>query len=136
MTGFQVGQARTYKKKWPRWVMNDPEVARVIQVAFPKWRTDERQRKGAGRWVYVLHLYYRMNYTMKDIGEELGVPTSTVRGVVQRAKLVSLGRRSNGSGARGGKKGRRRVKQMVCINSGTYERSKHLTSLVAQSSNV
>jgi hypothetical protein len=120
MTGFQIGRARTYKRKPPEWTESKHDIQRVLLIAFPQLHNDQRQRRQAARWAQVIVLYFHLGYTAKQVGEEIGVKTSTVTGVIRRTRLVAAGHRSNGSGLRGGKRGRpRQAKKMVFNISGT-----------------
>src|SRR5260370_24383330 len=103
MTGFQIGAARTYMRKAPAWVMDNVKIQRILLRAFPKLRTDPRQRHQAARWAQVVVLYFHLGYTAKQIGEEMDVPRSTVVGIIRRIRLVAKAWQSNGSGPRGGK---------------------------------
>lgn len=106
MTGFQIGQAKTYKKKIPKWVNNNPEIQKILLSAFPKLRTDQKQRAAAARWANVIHYYYRLLYTYVQTAEELSMKLETVRNILRRINRVSKGRRANNSGLKGGKRGR------------------------------
>jgi hypothetical protein len=121
MSGFQLAGPRTYERVAPRWTENKQDIQRVLLTAFPELHNDQKKRKQAARWAQVIVLYFHLGYTAKQVGEELGVKTSTVNGIVRRTRLVAAGHRSNGSGLRGGKRGRpKKVKKMVCINPSTY----------------
>jgi hypothetical protein len=117
MTGFQIGAARTYARKAPAWVMDNKQAQIVLLRAFPNLRNDQRQRHRAARWAQVITWYFHLGYTAKQIGEEMGVPRSTVVGIIRRIRLVARAWQSNGSGPRGGKRGRPRI--IVCTNGGT-----------------
>ncbi len=120
MSGFQLGGARTYKRPAPEWTESKTETQRVLLTAFPQLSTNQKQRRQASRWAQVIVLYFRLGYTAKQVGEEMGVRTSTVNGIVRRTRLVAAGHRSNGSGLRGGKRGRPKTKKMVFNIPGTY----------------
>lgn len=106
MTGFQVGQLKTYKRKMPTWVNNDSEIRKILLTAFPKLKTDQKQRTAAARWANVIHYYFRLRYTHVQTAEELAIKPKAVRNIVERIRCVSDGRRASSSKLRGGKRGR------------------------------
>jgi hypothetical protein len=103
---FQVGGTRKYERKTPLWVHDNKKIEKVLLSAFPKLMTDETQRKRAARWAGVIHYYFRLRYTYVKVGEELGLKTNVVNGIVRSIKRASCGRKANGSGQRGGANGR------------------------------
>jgi len=105
MTGFLVGSARQYKRVVPRWVHNDAEIQKILMSAFPKLKTDSRQRQQAARWFSVIHFYFRLRYTAAQTAEELSLKLSTVNETVRSIKRVAEGRRANGK-LRAGRRGR------------------------------
>jgi DNA-directed RNA polymerase specialized sigma24 family protein len=121
MAGFQIGEARTYRRKLPAWTNNNSETRRVLLAAFPELHTNQRQRHQAARWAQVITLCFHLRYTAKQAGEEMGVPPSTISGIVQRIRRVAAGYRANGCGKRGGKRGRpSKANKMVFNNTSTY----------------
>jgi hypothetical protein len=107
MTGFLVGRAREYKRRVPRWVHNKAKIQKILLSAFPKLKTDPKQRTGAARWADVIHYYFRLRYTASQTSEELSLKLSTVNETVRSIKRVAKGRRADGK-IRGGKRGRPR----------------------------
>src|ERR1700676_886948 len=101
MTGFQIGQLKTYKRKIPLWVNSDKEIQKILLSAFPKLKTDSRQRTRAARWANVIHFYFRLRYTASQIADELGFKPSVVYDIVFRIKRAAAGQKANGSGPRG-----------------------------------
>jgi hypothetical protein len=120
MTGFQIGKPKQYRRKIPAWLNNNKQVQVILLSAFPKLKTDTRQRKMAARWANVVHHYFRLRYTDVQTAEELGIKVKAVQNIVGRIRLVAAGRRANGSGIRGGKGGR--PKKGVSISSPTIGR--------------
>src|SRR6266850_8035817 len=84
MTGFQIGHARSYQRMPPAWTQNNLTLRHVLETAFPKHRTDPRQRRQMGRWAQVITLYFLLGYTAQQVAEEMDVKTSTVTGIIQR----------------------------------------------------
>lgn len=98
MSGYGISKARTYLRKTPAWVLSNSETRKIISLAFPKVATDPRQRAMAGKWVQVIHLYYKLGYTRRQIAEDMGTTTRWVhdklcvisrvsRGLTRRGKL-------------------------------------------------
>lgn len=108
MRGFQIGQAKVYKRKMPRWVNSDAEIRNILLSAFPKLKTDPKQRTAAARWVNVIHYYFRLRYTYIQTAEELALKPKAVRGIIESIKNVSEGRcaKKKNNKLRGGKRGR------------------------------
>lgn len=106
MTGFQIGQLKTYKKKIPYWVNNNFEIRKILSSAFPKLKTDAKQRTAAARWANVIHFYFRLRYTYTQIAEELSLTPATVDSLIRNIKRVASGHRANGSGLKSKKRGR------------------------------
>jgi hypothetical protein len=104
MRGFQIGKLKTYQRKIPRWV-NNAEIQKIILAAFPKLKTDQKQRTGAARWANVIHFYFRLRYTARQTAEELAIKASAVNETVRSVKRAASGRRADGK-IRGGKRGR------------------------------
>src|ERR1700719_4810332 len=96
--GHQIVHARTYKRKVPAWTLKDKEVQKVLLRAFPKLATDDNQRESAGRWVWVIQLYFRLGYTRGQIADELVTTTERIKGVIRSIYRVSEGRRADGRG--------------------------------------
>jgi hypothetical protein len=120
MTGFQIGKPKQYRRKIPAWLNNNKQIQAILLSAFPKLKTDTRQRKMAARWVNVVHFYFRLRYTDAQTAEELGIKVQAVKDVVKRVRRVVAGRKSNGCGLRGGKNGR--PKKEVPLNNPTIGR--------------
>lgn len=108
MSGFQIGQAKVYKRKMPRWVNSDSEIRKILLSAFPKLKTDAKQRTAAARWANVIHYYFRLRYTYIQTAEELAIKPETTRNILRRIKRVAEGRRADNTGPKGGHRGRPR----------------------------
>jgi hypothetical protein len=108
MSGFQIGQLRKYKRKTPPWVNRDSEIRKILLSAFPKLKTDPKQRTSAARWANVIHCYFRLSYTYVQTAEELNLKPKMVRNIVERVKRVAVGRRADNTKFKGGNRGRPR----------------------------
>lgn len=113
--GFQVGAARTYKRKPQIWANSQKEIRKVLLTAFPKQATNPKERDRAGRWLRVIHLYYRLGYTYKQVAEEIGVKPRLVARMLYRINRVQKGLRSDSKKARGGTEGRPKTKGVDSI---------------------
>jgi len=96
--GYTTVRARSYKRTIPSWALSDKEVQKVLLRAFPRLATDENQRESAGRWITVIHLYFRLGYTRGQIADEFATTTERIKGVIRSIYRVSKGRRADGKG--------------------------------------
>jgi hypothetical protein len=59
----------------PDWALDKVRVQRVLLSAFPRMYENSerghRQRDDAARWATVIHLYFIMKYTSRQVAEEL-----------------------------------------------------------------
>jgi hypothetical protein len=98
--GHQIVKIRTREKVIPPWATDNREMQKLLLLAFPKLNSNMKQRKAAARWGRVIHLFYRMNLTKTDVAIELRIKRSIVKLIIQRAKRLAAGRRSNNTGPR------------------------------------
>lgn len=96
--GHQIIKLRQGSHKIPQWTKSDKRVREILLRSFPKMKTDLKQRQRAGRWLRVIHLYYRMNFTASKVAQELQMKVSTVKDVLVHIRRVQQGRRANNSG--------------------------------------
>jgi hypothetical protein len=106
--GNQDVGARQYARLVPAWAKSDKAIKSLLLRSFPKLATDPKQREAAGRWAAVINLYFRLGYTRSQVAEEIGSSSGKVHGVIRNISRVINGLRANGSGLRGGKRGRRK----------------------------
>jgi hypothetical protein len=102
--GFQPVRARRRRKidgPVPEWAGSNEEIQKLLETAFPRLRTDPRQKKRADRWALVIYYHYRVGWSQGDIAAHLGLPLHSVRAVIRRAKNVAAGKWANGEGLRG-----------------------------------
>jgi len=90
----------------PVWVNDDREVQKILSKAFPKWRTDQRQKKQAALWNAVIYFYWRAGRTRSQVASDLKITDRKVKDIVGCINRVAAGKRADGSGKRGGKRGR------------------------------
>ena len=89
------------QKKIPLWVYENKKVREILLRAFPKLDLDPVQRRGAGRWARIIHLYYRLKWSRGQIAKEMGLQYYTVNDLIRSIKRVAAGKRANGTGLRG-----------------------------------
>lgn len=94
------------KKQVPEWATNDRSIQALVLRSFPKLKSDNEQRRRAGRWVRVINLYFRMGWTRGQIADELETTPTIIRSIVQAIRRVAAGRKANGTGYLGAPKGR------------------------------
>lgn len=112
--GHQILKPRSDdKKSVPEWALNDKKVKEIILRSFPKFNTDTRQRKGAARWIRIIHLYWRMNQTRGQVAEEMGLKYSVVNNIIAAIKRVARGRRADNTDLLGHNKKGRPKKVMI-----------------------
>ena len=113
--GHQIIKPRSDdKKSVPEWVLDDKKVREIILRSFPKFSTDARQRKGAARWIRVIHLYFRMGMTRGQVAAELSVSPIVIKGIVQG--LLQVGRGETVHHKNGHKRPRGRPKKIAFLS--------------------
>ncbi len=99
--GHQKSSLRKKERIVPEWTKNDKKVREVLLRSFPKLRTDPKQRYQAARWARIIHLYFRMQYTYRQVAAELDMPLKAMESMIRSIKRVAAGRRANGTGLLG-----------------------------------
>lgn len=105
--GFEVKKVRSLEREIPEWALNDAEVRKVLLAVFPKIsftppiekkakREYQRRIEKAGRWVRVIHLYYRMELPQQIVMKETGLTWLAMKGILRRANAAykKLGKRT------------------------------------------
>lgn len=98
MSGHQIKKIRARVRVIPLWAMNNAETQKVLLRAFPKLLTSPTQRKSASRWGAIIHLFYRMNMSETQVGEELEITGANVKMTLQRIRAHATGKVSNSRG--------------------------------------
>lgn len=104
--GHQIIKTRQVKRNIPLWAKNDRNIRQMLLVSFPKLKSNIRQRKKAARWTRIIQLYFRVHKTHGQIADEMGMTLNAVKMVIRAIKWAAEGKRANGSGMLGNKKGR------------------------------
>jgi hypothetical protein len=98
--GHQVNKIRRRLRKVPDWIKSEQQIQIILQRAFPKLKTDLKQRKKAGRWARVIQLYFRSQKSYRETAEEMGEDRDTIHTLIRNIRRVASGKRANGGGAR------------------------------------
>ena len=100
MSAHQIKKVRTREREIPEWTLNNKEVQKIILLSFPNWRTNEIQRERAGRWVMLIHLYYRARLSGTQVAQEMDTSLNVVKTLLKSIRRVSKGLRADNSGPR------------------------------------
>jgi hypothetical protein len=99
--GFQIKNVRTnYDRETPDWIRSNESIQKILLTAFPRLKTDENQRKRAGRWARVIQLYFRLGWTIGEIADEINVKQNVVSMIIRSIVRTARGERADGSGPR------------------------------------
>jgi hypothetical protein len=106
MSAHQIKKIRGRQRVTPEWAMSDVEVRKVLLRAFPLLKTSQKQADRAGRWLRIIHLYYRVGLTVPQVASEIGATRMATQQVVRSIKFAFKGLRADTGTARSGKRGR------------------------------
>lgn len=98
MSAHQIKKVRTREREVPVWVLSDAEVQKVLLRSFPNLNTNLKQRKAAGRWARIIHLYYRMKRPNSQVAKEMGVTVNALKMTLKGIRRVARGRRFDNRG--------------------------------------
>ena len=101
--GHQILKIRKREKVIPEWALNDQKIQKLILQVFPDWQTNRRQRARAARWVWAIHLYYRLGMPHNQVAEEMSIGYGTLRTLLRGIRRAFKGLRVDGRGPRTGK---------------------------------
>lgn len=90
-------------RRTPVWTASNEDIKEVLLRAFPKLATNERQRLKAGRWLQVIHFYYRMGWTRSRVAEEMKISERAVKDYIQTISRAANGRRTSTGKPRSGR---------------------------------
>jgi hypothetical protein len=113
--GHKVVKPRHKTKVIPDWALDDVKIQEIVLRSFPKLHIDGKQRAGAARWVRVIFLYFRREFTEGQIAYFLGnpnedgsdiipMPITAVRRLIWRVEKAATGK--TWRGLRRGRRGR------------------------------
>ena len=92
----QIQKVRSIERDIPEWAMSDAGVQRILFIAFPKLKDNPRQRAGAGVWVRVINLYYRMQLPRQVVAKELDITKEDLNHIIQHISFAQQGLDRNG----------------------------------------
>lgn len=95
MSAHQIKTIRTRERDIPSWALNDKEVRTVLLRSFPKLRTNNRQAIHAGRWMRLIHLYYRVQMSNSQVAKEMGMTLNAVKMALKSIRRVARGQRTD-----------------------------------------
>ncbi len=96
MTGHQICKVRRPKRVLPDWARTQKSIQELLLKAFPKLKTEERQRQRAGRWAMVIQLYFRSGKSYRETAEEMGEKVRTIEMVIRSIHRTAKGHPVNG----------------------------------------
>jgi hypothetical protein len=91
--GHQVVGMRKRKRVIPEWTRNNKIVRELLLRSFPKLLTNPKQRAAASRWARIIHLFFRLQWTHRQVAEELGATPGCIHTAITGIKRVAVGRR-------------------------------------------
>jgi hypothetical protein len=101
MSSHQIKKIRTREREIPAWTLNDKEVQKVITRSFPNWRTRRADAQRAGRWIRIIHLYYRMQLSNSQVAKELEMNLNALKMALKGIRRVARGQRFDNRGRLG-----------------------------------
>jgi hypothetical protein len=104
LSGYQIAAPRANARVTPLWVYDKAVIKRILLRSFPRFDTDVKQRDAAGRWARIIHLYFNLRYTYKEVAEELDENPSKIRHSIDGIQRASKGLKANRSGASSGRR--------------------------------
>lgn len=101
--------SRTHRgpfKQFPDWVYNKRKISRILRSAFPKLKSNPRQRYRANSWARIINLYWRMNYSYGEISRQLRQSPNAIHCKIRNIRNVASGYTAGHKIIRGAPKGR------------------------------
>ncbi len=98
MTAHQIKKIRTRERVIPPWTLNDKEVQKVLLRSFPTLHTSHAAALRAGRWMRIIHLYYRVQMSNSLVAKEMGMTLNAVKMALKGIRRVARGQRSDNVG--------------------------------------
>lgn len=102
--GHQIVVLRKRKRPVPEWVMSNVKIREVLLRAFPKLAINQRQRDRAARWARIIHLYFRLQWTHRQVADEIGQDADSVHNMINGIRRVAKNGRADNKGNRGVRK--------------------------------
>jgi len=102
--GHTYGKVASRKRAVPLWARSDEAVRKLVLRSFPKLLTNPTQRRRAGRWLRIIYLFFRLQWTHGWIAAELRMTPRNVRDTIRSIKRAAAGLRANGGRDAAGKR--------------------------------
>ena len=74
---------------------------KILLRSFPKLAVNQKQRNRAARWARVIHLYYRLQWTYRQVAAEIKMKPDAVHDMIKGIRRVAKGVRVDNSGLHG-----------------------------------
>lgn len=71
------------RRKNSDWAKSDTRVQKLLLTVFPKLNTNLLQRERAGRWLRVIHLYFRQGMSYGEVAAEMELSKERVKGIIR-----------------------------------------------------
>jgi hypothetical protein len=99
--GHGIRKGREGTHSIPDWTKSDKRVLEVLTRSFPKANDRSakqfgQHRRGFARWLRVIYLYYRMNWTQGEVAKEMGLSPKVVNHVLEDMNNVAKNLSANG----------------------------------------
>lgn len=101
MSAHQIKKIRTREREIPAWTLNDKEVQKVLLRSFPTLRRTKAAAAQAGRWMRLIHLYYRVQMPNSQVAKEMGMTLNAVKMALKGIRRVSRGRNAKNTAVLG-----------------------------------
>lgn len=100
--GHQIIKERKGSKWFPAlWTKDDEKVQALLIRVFPNMKTNSLERQRAGRWVRVIHLFFRLGLSYGQVSDEMGIGVRCVEDTVRSIHRAAAGRQTNNRGPLG-----------------------------------
>jgi hypothetical protein len=102
--GHRIVKMRQRRRIIPEWTRSDEKIRAILRRSFPLLETDPKQRAQAARWASIIHFFFRLQYTYRQVAAELQMTFYAVRQATIYIRRVAAGTWSNGRGKFTGRK--------------------------------
>lgn len=99
--GHQIVTLRSRKRVIPDWARSNIRIREILLRSFPKLVINQKQRDRAARWARVIHLYFRLQWTSRQVADELDITPAAALSITRAITRVAAGNRANGTGKLG-----------------------------------
>jgi hypothetical protein len=117
--GHRISKKLQRERDVPSWTLNNSQTKKVLLRSFPNLLGDPKQRIRAGRWLRVIDLFFRQNWSQTDVAAELKMSYDSVHTLLRNIRRAGDGLRCDGTGKLSLKKGRPR-RGKTCPPTGSF----------------